>query len=244
MAEKTGISWTHHTFNAWWGCEKVSPACTNCYAETLAARFGVGWGPHAPRKTFGEKHWNDPLRWDRKAKKDGVKRRVFCGSMMDLFENHPAAHKERPKLWPLIRKTPNLNWLLLTKRPENILGLLPGDWSVENYPNVWMGTTVENNAYARRADHLRAVPAKVRFISYEPALGPLDKLNLGQIDWLIFGGESGPGFRPHNPEWAKDILDRCLLEKVAFFYKQGSGLKSGGEPHLDGVEYRQFPGEK
>lgn len=240
MAEKTGISWTDHTFNIVWGCTKVSPACANCYAETLAARFGTGWGPNADRRVFGDKHWNDPRRWDRAAAKAGVQKLVFCSSMCDVFEDHPTVIEELKKLWPLIRATPHLEWQLLTKRPERILGSLPNDWGT-GYDNVWIGATIENNAYVRRADHLRSVPAKVRFVSYEPACGPLGELDLTGIHWLIFGGESGSGYRQHDPQWARDIRDRCSQQNVVFFYKQGSSLKSGADPLLDGGEYKQFP---
>lgn len=241
MGVETGISWTDHTFNIVWGCEKVSPACKNCYAETLSKRFGFEvWGAQAPRRTFGLKHWNDPIRWNKKAIKDGVHRKVFCSSMCDVFEDHETVIQELKKLWPVIRNTPSLKWQLLTKRPERILQSLPADWG-DGYQNVWIGATIENNDYVDRANHLRAVPAKVRFISYEPACGPLDKVNLKNIHWLIFGGESGHGFRQHDPQWARDIRNRCKQESVAFFYKQGSSLYSGEDPHLDGQEYKEFP---
>src|ERR1700753_1034505 len=204
MAEITGISWTNHTFNAIWGCEKVSPACKNCYAETLAIRFDV-WGATKPRRVFGDKHWNMPINWEKKAAKEG-QRLVFCSSMGDLFEDHPTVIGELKRLWPVIRATPHLTWQLLTKRPERILSSLPSDWG-DGYKNVWFGATVENNDYVYRADHLRAVPAVVRFVSYEPACGPIDKLDLTDLHWVIFGGESGDGFRQHDPQWARDIRD-------------------------------------
>lgn len=242
MAEKTGISWTDHTFNIVWGCVKVSPACTNCYAETLALRFGFDvWGPNKPRRTFGDKHWNDPIRWNRAAQKAGKHAKVFCSSMCDVFEDHPTVIEELKKLWPVIKATPNLEWQLLTKRADRILSSLPADYNIDNYPNIWFGTTVESNDWIDRADHLRAVPAKIRFISYEPAVGPLDRLDLKGIHWMIFGGESGAGYRPHDPQWARDMRDRCKNEGVAFFYKQGSSFKSGEDETLDGVEYKAFP---
>ena len=137
MGENSGIEWTHHTFNPWWGCIKVSDGCKHCYAETLSERFSKNiWGPAATtdRRTFGEKHWNDPLRWNRKAEQEGIRYRVFCGSMCDWAEDHPVAEQERLKLWPLIQQTPRLDWLLLTKRPERIGDLLPDDWG-EGYEN-------------------------------------------------------------------------------------------------------------
>ena len=241
MAEKTGISWTDGTFSVVWGCTKVSPACKNCYAETLSARFGNDvWGPGKPRKTFGQKHWNEPLKWNRAAAKEGKQKKIFCSSMCDVFEDHPTVIAELTKLWPLIRQTPNLEWQLLTKRPERIALSLPADWG-SGYENVWLGTTIENNDYVDRADHLRAVPCKLRFVSYEPACGPLDKLDLTGLHWLIFGGESGHGFRQHDPKWARDIKARCDAGGVTFFYKQGSSLKSGADDTLDGKTYKKFP---
>lgn len=241
MGAKTNIAWTNKSFSIVWGCEKVSPACKNCYAETLSKRFGEDvWGPNKPRKTFKQKHWNEPLKWDKKAAAKGTKEFVFCSSMCDVFENHPTVIQELGKLWTLIKKTPNLIWQLLTKRPERIAQSLPEDWA-DGYNNVWLGTTIENNDYVHRADYLRAIPTKLRFISYEPALGPLDKLDLTGLHWLIFGGESGAGFRQHNPQWARDIKKRCEENGVTFFYKQGSSLRSGEDETLDGQIYKRFP---
>ena len=160
--------------------------------------------------------------------------------MADLFENHPTVIAELKKLWPLIRQTPDLIWQLLTKRPERIAESLPDDWG-SGYPNVWLGSTVENNDYVWRADCLREIPTVCRFISYEPACGPIDAINLKDIHWLIFGGESGGGFRQHDPQWARDIRTRCQSEGVAFFYKQGSSLRSGEDETLDGEIYHAFP---
>jgi len=241
MAEKTGISWTNHTFNIVWGCEKVSPACDNCYAETLALRFGFDvWGPNKPRRTFPDKHWNEPLKWEKTAVKDGVKRLVFCSSMCDVFEDHPTVIAELKKLWPLIRATPNLIWQLLTKRPARIKDFLPADWG-QGYPNVWLGTTIEENKFAPRVKQLTSAPAVCHFVSYEPATGPLDKMDYSKVDWVIFGGESGAGFRQHDPQWARDALALCRQHGKAFFYKQGSSFKSGEDNTLDGKIYEEFP---
>jgi protein gp37 len=241
MAENTGISWTQHTFNLAWGCVKISPGCTNCYADTLSHRFGNDvWGKDKPRKTFNARHWKQPLKWNANAEKAGVMAKVFSSSMCDIFEDHPTITQEREKLWELIRKTPNLVWQLLTKRANRIKDNLPPDWG-NGWPNVWLGVSIENNDYVSRADYLREVPAVVHFISYEPALGPLDQLNLDHIEWLIYGGESGAGFREHDPEWARDIKRRCEENGTTFFYKQSSGFVSGEEDTLDGVEYKNFP---
>lgn len=255
MGETTGISWCNSTFNLVWGCTRVSPGCTNCYAATLSERYGLKvWGPQETRRTFGEKHWKEPLSWEKKAAKGGRPYRVFCSSMCDIFEDHPVVEEELKKLWPLIRATPHLTWQLLTKRVERIPLYLPPDWGKSGYPNCWLGVSVENQDYAWRADALVAIPAAIRFISYEPALGPL-KLNLDGIHWVIYGGESGPGYREDDPMWAiqmflatrKSKSDNFLASSTgtAFFFKQTSGPRPGMiRHHLDGLELvREFPRE-
>jgi protein gp37 len=241
LAENTIIAWTDHTFNIAWGCQKVSPGCANCYAQTLSERFGWDvWGPNAPRRTFGEKHWAEPHKWNHAARRAGRRRRVFCSSMCDIFEDHPTIEQEREKLWRLIRETPELDWQLLTKRPERIAANLPDDWC-DGYVNVWLGTSIENNDYVWRADRLRQIPAVVRFVSYEPALGPLDQLDLAGLDWIIYGGESGPGYRDHDVSWARSIRDRCLAAGVAFFYKQSAAPRTEMGTTLDGRMAREYP---
>lgn len=242
MGFKTGISWTDHTFNIVWGCTKISPGCLNCYADRDSKRYGFDiWGPDKPRRTFGEKYWNNPLRWNKKAVKDGVRRRVFCSSMCDIFEDHETVKTELAKLWPLIGATPQLDWLLLTKRIDRALECLPDDWG-GGYPNAWVGTTIENNDYAWRADHLRKVPAVVRFVSYEPAVGPLD-MPLDGIDWMIFGGESGADGKRREQEdiWPRSMRDRCRASGTAFWHKQSSGRKSGEGVELDGKSSMSCP---
>jgi protein gp37 len=201
MADKTKIAWTDHTFNIAWGCTKVSPGCKNCYADSQASRFGHNvWGPNKPRRTFGEKHWAEPLQWEKAAAKEGKAKRVFCSSMCDVFEDHATIDAEREKLWPLIAQTPHLHWQLLTKRPERIAANLPADWDAIK-SRVWIGTSVENADYVGRVDHIRGIDAAVRFVSYEPALGPIaHAVNLVNIDWLIYGGESGANFRPEDKQ--------------------------------------------
>lgn len=177
MSQHTGIEWTHHTFNPVWGCLKVSPGCAHCYADTWAQRFGHQlWGPAGTtaRKTFGAAHWREPRRWERLAAAANVRRRVFCGSMCDVFEDHPTTNAEREKLWPLIKATPHLDWLLLTKRPERVRQCLPADW-LTGYPNVWLGTSVEDQKAAdTRIPALLEVPAILHFLSCEPLLGPVE----------------------------------------------------------------------
>lgn len=242
MGEITGISWCDHTHNIAWGCEKVSPGCKFCYADTQSGRFGFDiWGATKPRRTLSIQNWNKPLKWNREAQKEGKKHKVFSSSMCDNFEDHPTIIEELEKLWPLIRKTPWLEWQLLTKRADRIRESLPDDWGVDGYPNVWLGVSVENNNYNWRAEELKKVPAKIKFISYEPALGPVDDLDLNGIDWLIFGGESGPNFRSMDSDWARNVKTKCEKSGTVFFYKQTAALKSGTDPYLDGVEYKNFP---
>lgn len=256
MAEQTGISWTDHTFNIAWGCTKISPGCKHCYAETLSARWGNDVFGTRERRTFGEKHWAEPLRWNARAEREGVRRRVFCSSMCDVFEDHPIIDQERAKLWPLTQETPWLDWQLLTKRADRIEQGLPSDWG-EGYRNVWLGVSAENQEWAdRRIPWLMDVPASLRFISYEPALGPLDIRKMTGcdhpvsngclcwpkgIDWVIAGGESGPGFRPADVGWFRSMRDQCRAAGVPFFFKQSSGLRPGCGIKLDGEVIQEMP---
>ncbi|MCA9223333.1 MAG: DUF5131 family protein, partial [Planctomycetales bacterium] len=201
------------------------------------------WGKDAPRRTFGDNHWKQPAKWNRQAHREGRRHKVFCSSMTDVFLDDRVIAAELAKLWPVIRSTPWLDWQLLTKRPERIAGSLPDDWD-QGFPNVWLGTSIESNDYASRADHLRNIPAVVRFISYEPALGPLDKLNLAGLDWIIYGGESGNGsknYRPEDKQWARDMHFRCSAGGVAFFHKQSAGIRTETGIELDGKIVRHFP---
>jgi len=243
---KTKIEWTAtpmpdgsalpgYTFNPWTGCTKVSPACDHCYAEAWAKRSGtVQWG-NSPRRRTTETYWRQPLKWNREAAAAGRRRRVFCASLADVFDNR-ADSVWRCDLWDLIAQTPHLDWLLLTKRPQNILSMLPDPetgvkpWG-RGWPNVWLGTTVENQEEAvRRIPHLCKVPAAVRFLSCEPLLGPIDIRSACEfpgrdygevvIDWVICGGESGPGARPMHPDWTRNLRDQCDAAGVPFFFKQ------------------------
>ena len=229
MAKDSKIEWTHHTFNPWWGCAKVSPACKNCYAEAWAKRVGSAvWGKDADRRFFGETHWNEPLKWNREAEREGVRRRVFCASMADVFERRADLKPWREKLWELILKTPQLDWLLLTKRPQNIEKMVP--WTTDWPPNIWLGTTVETQKYAdERLPHLLKHRAKVRFLSCEPLLGEIDlkpwikaikSKGLHGIDWIIAGGESGGAARPMHPDWARSLRDQAIKNNVSYHFKQ------------------------
>lgn len=241
MGEASNISWTDHTFNPWIGCQRVSEGCRHCYAETLNARYGwAKWGPRGTRSVTSPANWRKPLTWNRAAQAAGIPARVFCGSLCDVFEDHPDAFEPRVRLWGLIRQTPWLQWQLLTKRPDLIAGYLPSDWGI-GWTNVWLGTSIEDARVIGRADLLRNTFAAVRFISYEPALGPLDDLDLTGIHWVIYGGESGPDFRPDNREWASAMRRKCARAGVAFFYKQGAALRPQANPTLDGETVHEWP---
>jgi protein gp37 len=173
MAKNSGIEWTDHTFNPWWGCVRVSPGCQHCYAETFSKRVGQKvWGVDAPRRFFGDKHWAEPLKWNANAAKLGMRQRVFCASMADVFEDRRDLDAERSRLWMLIESTPRLEWLLLTKRPQNVARLVPSSWMSEGFPvNVRVGTTTEDQERANeRIRHLIALPC-ANFLSVEPLLG-------------------------------------------------------------------------
>lgn len=244
MGTTTPISWTDSTFNPWIGCSKVSSGCDNCYAERLDHRFRAHdghWGARQPRRVTSDDNWRVPLRWNDKAMRDGKRVRVFCASMADVFDRH-APIDQRERLWELIRCTKHLDWLLLTKRPQNIERFLPSDWG-DGYANVWLGVSVENSTQGvPRIDVLRNIPAAKRFISAEPLLEDLGSLDLRGIDWLIVGGESGLGCRPMRKKWVINLLRQCRQYGVAFFFKQrgGTGKDKGGHL-LDGEVIQEFP---
>ena len=174
MAENTLISWAHDTFNPWEGCTRISPACDNCYAAERAHRFGNDhlWAGHLRRTSPA--NWRKPLKWNREAAATGKPRRVFCASLADVFDNQ-APQAWRDDLWALIEATPHLTWMLLTKRPQKIVGMVPPAWLIQPPTNVWYGTTVEDQTRAnQRISHLLRVPAALRFLSCEPLLGPVD----------------------------------------------------------------------
>ena len=226
MAKDSKIEWTHHTFNPWWGCAKVSPACQHCYAEAWAKRVGSAvWGKSSPRRFFGDSHWKEPLRWNREAEEGATRRRVFCASMADVFERRAELHEWRERLWEIIDATPALDWLLLTKRPHNVAAM--ARWGNQWPENVWLAGTAENQTWAdKRIPALLKIPARVRLLSCEPLLGPLD---LGRylssesqrsIHWVIAGGERGAHYRPMKPEWVRDLRNQCQCSNAAFHFKQ------------------------
>jgi len=307
MAENSKIEWCHHTFNPWTGCTKIGPGCDHCYAEGWAKRSGiVQWGPGAERRRTSEANWRQPVKWNAEAERLGVRYRVFCASLADVFDNAVPVEWRRD-LFDLIAKTPNLDWLLVTKRIGNAktmmadaLHLNPtalSNGQIWPLPNVWLGITVVNQAEADRdIPKLLATPAVVRFLSMEPLLGPVNLRHLNEdretnevdclhprtweqeieqwrdtedeweeqfedlygvavsdasgpmhasVDWVIVGGESGPGARPMHPQWARDLRDQCVAAGVPFFMKQLSGergktIKDISAFPLD-LQVRKFP---
>ncbi len=244
---QTTISWTAtrlptgrwvpgYTFQAWEGCEKVSPGCDHCYAEGRDRRYhgGQHWGPKAttPRKRMSEANWRQPLAWNRTAARHGVRLKVFCPSLADVFEDHPAVHADRERLWRLIEATPWLTWMLLTKRPANTRRLCPPAW-LEAWPaRVWIGTSVESQPWADvRIPLLLKVPAPVRFLSVEPLLGPV-QLALDGIAWVIVGGESGRGFRMMEVSWLEAVVAQCQAAGVACWVKQDSHPRDGQQGRI------------
>lgn len=249
MAENSGIEWTHHTFNPWIGCTKVSAACDHCYAEAWDARglqkLPTRWGPHAARTRT--KNWNGPFKWNADAERLCLRYRVFCASLADVFDNHRSIQPEwRADLWALIRRTPHLDWLLLTKRPQNIARFLPQDWG-QGYPNVWLGVSTENREeMLRRGAALAEVPAVVRFWSAEPLIEDIGLIPMGIMpDWIIAGGENAKGFRPASDDWFRGLRDQCKARNVPFLFKQREGtsqreIKAKGR-ELDGVVHDGYP---
>ncbi len=240
---KSGIEWTETTWNPTTGCDKTSPGCDNCYALTMAARLRSMGQPKyqndgSPRTsgpgfalTLHERTLDIPYGWK-------VPKLVFVNSMSDLF--HPDVPLDFiRRVFEVMSETPRHTYQILTKRSKR-LSLLAEDlvWP----PNVWMGVSVENMRYAFRLDHLRTVGASVRFLSAEPLLGPLPNLDLSGIHWLIAGGESGPGYRPMQKAWVRDLRDQCRFEGVPFFFKQWGGRtpKAGGR-ELDGAFHDEMP---
>jgi protein gp37 len=244
--ENSKIAWTNMTFNPWLGCVEVSPECDNCYARTLVVgRMGKKlWGKasETDRLVTSESYWQQPYKWMREAKKNGERQRVFCGSLCDWAEDHPTAIATLPRLWELIRHTKDwLDWLLLTKRALNIRKRLPEDWG-KGYPNVWLGVSIGQRQFLWRRDALVKVPAVVHFLSIEPLLEDIaEDLDLNGIQWAIIGGESGPGWRPMEHEWAHKIVAKCRQYKVAPFFKQSAAPRTEMGIELGGQIIREYP---
>lgn len=234
MANSSPIEWTDATWNPVTGCTKISPGCKFCYAERMSKRL----------KAMGQKNYRNgftmtlqpqmlerPLHWRQP-------RRIFVNSMSDLFHaDVPLAYIKQ-----VFSVMASANWheyQVLTKRSDRLRQLNSAlNWQ----PQIWMGVSIESEDYVFRADDLRNTGAQIKFLSIEPLLGPLHKLKLNGIDWVIVGGESGPGARPINPDWVRDLRDRCKREGVAFFFKQWGGvLKSRTGRSLDGRTWDQMP---
>jgi protein gp37 len=243
MGENSAISWTDNTFNPWLGCVECSTECDNCYARLLVEnRMGKNlWGKGADRRRTSPAYWMKPFRWNREAEAKGEITRVFCGSLMDVFEDHPAVDDMRPHLWELIRTTPFLHWLLLTKRTSNIERNLPPDWG-EGWRNVWLGTSIGIRKTCHRAQILARIPARVHFLSLEPLLENIsDDLDLSGIEWAIVGGESGPNFRPMQTQWARNLLALARRSGVSFFFKQSAAFRTEMGTTLDGQTIQEHP---
>ena len=247
MGQTTGVSWANHTFNPWIGCAKVSEGCAYCYAESEAAnRYKlVEWGRDAARRLTSANNWKQPPKWNRFAVASGTRPRVFCASWADVFESG-IPPEWRSQLFAVIERTPALVWMLLTKRIENVLELVPPNWREKFPEHVWIGATVENQ---RRADErlpiLAKIPAAVRFVSAEPLLESIDISGfLPSVQWVIVGGESGPTRRVMCPTWAQSVGRSAIAAGVPLFFKQFSALKSGDTRNGlfdDGEQWQQFP---
>lgn len=234
MALNSSIEWTDATWNPVTGCTKVSQGCKHCYAERLALRLQAMGNPRYTNGfalTLHHDLLDLPLAWK-------TPRRVFVNSMSDLF------HKDVPvdfiaKVFETIIRTPQHQYQILTKRPERAAALA---WHLPWPQNVWMGTSVESAEVVHRIDHLRQVPAYIRFLSIEPLLAPIPNLPLNDIHWVIVGGESGPKARPVQAEWVRSIRDQCLAANVAFFFKQWGGVnKKAIGRLLDGQTWDEMP---
>lgn len=270
MGQDTYIEWAHHTFNPWVGCYKESPGCKNCYAEEMMDhRFGKAkWGVETPRPVTSDANWKQPKKWNRLAIEAGERHRVFCASVADVFEDRDDLVMARHRLMDLIYLTPQLDWLLLTKRPD-IAYYWSAKWPL--HKNVWIGTSVENQATAlQRVPWLLRTKATKRFLSVEPLLGPvsvmmaLNSMDAGTIagrewsdylQWVIVGGESGRNSRPMKSQWVRHIRDECKTMHIPFFFKQWGeygpeetypgamypiGKKLAGRK-LDGIEHNEVP---
>lgn len=267
MGKGSHIGWTDNTFNAWWGCRRYDEMCIYCYAERLDARYDKNghWGNN-DRKMMSENYWKQPLAWNKEAEKNGIKTKVFCSSMADVFEDNDQVIEARNRLWKLIKQTPNLNWQILTKRYDRIAQFLPDDWN-GGYENVWLGISV---GLQKRVDEYLPtfieIPAKTRFLSCEPLIGELDLtkyLKTGKIHQVITGGESGFGSHPEDKnvkfryreckiEWIEKIVSQCKETNTSIFVKQlGTHLaktmnlndRAGSDINEfpENIRYQQFP---
>jgi protein gp37 len=232
MGINSKIEWTENTFNPWIGCAKISPACDHCYAADLSARtFKVKWGAGEQRKRTSEAYWKKPLKWSYEAAKAGVRPRIFCASLADVFDSEVQV-QWRDDLADLIERTPNLDWMLLTKRIGNAAKMLSKMFFNGTPSNIHLGITICNQVEADRdISKLLSAPVDTRFLSIEPMLGPIQlgvsshffDYGIGgapPIDLVIAGGESGPHARPSHPDWFRSLRDQCASAGVPFMFKQ------------------------
>lgn len=246
MSQVTGVDWADSTFNPWWGCVKVSPECDNCYAEREAERYGRRglWGPDSVRWEMGDRYWTQPVKWNAAVKPGADRHRVFCGSHCDVLEvGNRLQHIRETRLYPLIQQTPNLQWLLTTKRSDGLK-------HVPALENVMGIVTCGLPSSTWRVERLCRSGLLWRGVSAEPLLGPVDlRPWLSQLHWVIAGGESGGGARPAQLAWALSLRDQCSEFGVPFFWKQWGAWKNGliqvakkeAGYELDGRTYREIP---
>jgi protein gp37 len=257
MAEESGISWTHNTQNFWVGCDKVAPECAKCYISRILSKQGrEPWG-----EIYRSKTWDDPLEWEAECTVNQYAKRVFTCSLSDFF--HAKADPWRKQAWTIIKRTPHLAWLVLTKRPELIEARLPHDWG-EGYRNVWLGVSTGVRRTLNKMDYLRRIPAAVRWVSAEPLLENISAdINLEGFSWVVVGGESGTGreyqwnpdadWKAENKkneggrrtmryEWAAALRDKVKAAGLPFMFKQVTAPKSGyGYNALEGKDWHEFP---
>lgn len=241
MAVTTGIGWCHHTMNFWWGCTKVSKECRRCHIAAIMKRAGISDPFAGPIR---RKNWSGPDKWNRAARREGTRRRVFTCSMSDFF--HVEADEWRSEVWQLIRDCESLDWIVLTKRSQRIAACLPPDRG-NGYPNVWLGVTCGHSDSYYRLQDLKAVPASIKFVSAEPLLEPLDfTTHLSRLDWMITGCEQAEKADriPMNLDWVRDIDQQCRDFSKAHYFKQYY-VNDTGRPAtdgmLDGVQRQAWP---
>lgn len=258
MGTDSKVEWCHHTFNGWIGCEKVSAECKNCYAEVETfprVQRGKGlelWGKNAARHITSDENWRKPFAWDRRACEAGERHRVFCSSLSDVFEDRPDLVAPRARLMHMIVDTPNLDWLLLTKRPENVDRLMPWIWP----RNTWLGVTGgTQKMFDERVERLLEIngPA-IHFVSIEPMLErvnvawALEPVSRNRLRWVIVGGESGSKARRFDVRWAQEILWQCQTantskitsERVAYFLKQLGANVGESNPNASETIYEAW----
>ena len=260
--ENSNISWTNHTFNCWIGCTKVSCGCRLCYSEDKCdKRLGwVKWGEKSPRIPTKSQYRRAPHRWNKKAVASGKRPRVFCSSLSDVFDQHPSIDPAwKSELWQTMRETPGLDWLVLTKRPEHVMADLNRFSGGLPPPNVWLGFSAEDqDCFDQRWALVRDLPFRIKFVSYEPALGPvrLGPDQKGRLSWVIFGGETSrqrEESRPADLDWARQTRDDCRAIGAAFWFKQtgnwidgrwygkSSAVFKARHDLLDGVRIQELP---